>query len=214
MNIQGSGTAPDDPSLPEAVRKRWKILDVRALERAESILKSIGQKRLDELGALIKALVKSHSDPPRLRLRMLYKIADEMMAHTQGFVACKRGCSHCCYTPVPITPIEADLIGADIRVKRRTAPLREVATPTQPFEGYTKPCTFLVNGACSIYEHRPLACRIHYSVDDDDMLCRLDHPGPIPVPYLDVTPFRTAYLALTGMRVADIREFFPKGARR
>lgn len=209
--LYGSGTRPDDPSLPEAVRKRWRILDTRATERALSIHNSIGEPRVAEIQKRLRHLVTDQSEPPRLRLRKLYQVADEMMSHTAGFVACKRGCNHCCHIPLLITPMEADLIAADTGVRRRVPRTASAAEAAEPFEGYTKPCTFLVDGECSIYEQRPLACRVHYNVDDDDMLCRLDGPVPLPVPYLDVTPFRAAYLVITGIKLADIREFFPRG---
>lgn len=217
--IRGKGISPEDPSLPDNVRKRWKILDARAVERAESIHKAIGQEQLNQLSTRMQALAMDCNSPPRLRLRELYKVANEMMSYTTGFVACKRGCSHCCHIAVPISPIEADLIGADIGMRRRVVPLRQSSEEQAAFAntfsyGYTRPCAFLVNNACSIYKNRPLACRIHYNVDDDDLLCRLDHPGPIPVPYLDVTPFYLAYIAITGTKMADVREFFPRGIHR
>ena len=148
-----------------------------------------------------------------MRLRELYKIADEMMAFVQGHVACKRGCAHCCHIGVPLSPIEADMLASDIGRKPKNVKVRDqlsAVTYAESFSyGYTRPCTFLVDGACSIYEHRPLTCRVHYNVDDDEMLCRLDESMPIPVPYLDVSNFKAIYLAITGTKCADIREFFP-----
>jgi Fe-S-cluster containining protein len=34
------------------------------------------------------------------------------------------------------------------------------------------PCTFLGDdGACTIYEHRPIKCRTHFTLADDPALC-------------------------------------------
>ena len=69
-------------------------------------------------------------------------------------VACRRGCAFCCYVDVDVTPLEA------IRLARRAAG----AGAAQP-EPRRAPCPLLVDGACSQYERRPLACRAVFSPD-------------------------------------------------
>ena len=71
-------------------------------------------------------------------------------------------------------------------------------------------CPFLVDGSCSIYAHRPMACRTHLNLDDDDLLCRLVPGIKVPVPYADATQLKAFYLAAQpNAELADIREFFP-----
>lgn len=72
-------------------------------------------------------------------------------------------------------------------------------------------CTFLVDGSCSIYEHRPLACRNQINLDRDALMCELVEGSAPQVPYADMTPHKAAYIQLFGFgqRYADIREWFP-----
>jgi Fe-S-cluster containining protein len=73
------------------------------------------------------------------------------------------------------------------------------------------PCPFLQDNRCSVYEHRPLACRTLINLDDDDLLCRHAEDGPpASVPYADARMFRALALAAQAdSRFADIRDFFP-----
>lgn len=65
---------------------------------------------------------------------------------------CIPGCTDCC-GPVPMTVAEQTLI-----------------TPL-PFRHQDARCQYLVDGACSIYEHRPLLCRLFGTVDAPKLRC-------------------------------------------
>jgi Fe-S-cluster containining protein len=75
------------------------------------------------------------------------------------------------------------------------------------------PCPFLSNGACSIYRHRPLACRRQISLADDDSPCRLNGDEDTDVPYLDRFDAKLAAVIAMGLHsgYADVREWFPAG---
>ena len=62
--------------------------------------------------------------------------------------------------------------------------------------------------------HRPFACRTHLSLDDDDLLCRLDRDVEVPMPRFDTRLLVGIFLgAQPRAVVADIREFFgPAGS--
>ena len=75
-------------------------------------------------------------------------------------------------------------------------------------------CTFLVNDRCSIYEHRPLACRLHISMSEDALRCRLVPGRTIRAPYIDARPEQALHAKVFGTNVdtltlADIRDWFP-----
>ena len=74
-----------------------------------------------------------------------------------------------------------------------------------------KACPFLKNGECAIYAHRPLACRYHYNMDDDDLLCRLEEDAEgTQVPYLNsYSMLLPSILALMPTTISDIRDWFP-----
>lgn len=72
------------------------------------------------------------------------------------------------------------------------------------------PCPFLVNDACSIYEARPMACRLLLNLDDDALLCQSIPGQAVPVPYANSDQLKTLYLmAQVALPLADIRDFFP-----
>lgn len=138
----------------------------------------------------------------------LRKMADEIGRAAAGSVACAKGCSHCCHIPVAVSQREADIIGSEIG--RAAARLSGIFRPSDEAASYRNPCPFLVSGSCGIYASRPIACRLQFSVDVDDLLCRLIDGQAVPVPLLDVTDYQMAYaVAMQDQAVADIRDFFP-----
>lgn len=101
-------------------------------------------------------------------------------------VQCRRGCAFCCYVDVVVTPIEA------IRLAR-SGPKRSPAPA-----GRRSPCPLLVDGACSVYATRPLACRAIFSTDarqceagylgaDDAAVPSLDWPRNLACGYITGT---------------------------
>jgi Fe-S-cluster containining protein len=106
----------------------------------------------------------------------------------EGSVACKAGCDHCCYQVVGVTPPEALTIVAHLRenrtseelaaIKARVAERWERARGLSSTERFSPdhPCVFLVNGSCSVYEVRPLACRGMNSLDATECATRLREP--------------------------------------
>lgn len=98
---------------------------------------------------------------------------------SNGEVACRQGCSHCCHQTVGVTPLEAFAIvshlvstRSDGELTMLQAALEERVRETRGLtaaEQYSPrfPCVFLADGACSIYEARPLVCRGMNSLDAD-----------------------------------------------
>ncbi len=93
---------------------------------------------------------------------------------TQQKIACTKGCAYCCHTFVAVTPPEAFRLADAVRaglaagmtpemVRERGRPLMGIA-PDQRLGGKL-PCPLLVEGACSVYRHRPLVCRQATSLD-------------------------------------------------
>ena len=95
-------------------------------------------------------------------------------------VRCRRGCSHCCRIRVDVTADEAELLAERVRAGQAQPDLRRLdlqrtwSTPAD-FQGRPRSeadCIFLgVDGACTVYEDRPSACRA-LLVASDPELCR------------------------------------------
>ena len=70
---------------------------------------------------------------------------------------CNKDCTACC-GPVPLTPWEAERLGIP----------GEVVTPTKPG---TLTCSFVKDDKCSVYEKRPLMCRIFGGIQNQKLTC-------------------------------------------
>lgn len=206
-------TSNDKPRFSALVRARSKTADATAADNVAAINERIPDEASASLTLRLKALMNSTA-PVWIRLRGLYALVAELDSYSGGNVACKRGCAHCCHIAVAVTPVEAEMIGAAIRRK----PKQNVASAHRDYStmeyGYHTPCTFLKNGECSIYEHRPLHCRTLINADVDGLLCELTPPpGPL-VPYLDRTSYQAAYVGICRtFRSADIRDYFPPDSK-
>lgn len=106
---------------------------------------------------------------------------DRKKSANSGDIQCRKGCAHCCRGPVEIWPHEAALLVAIAReagVEMDRARLERQGRHTidtwrqQP--AADKACVFLGDdGACTVYEFRPNACR-KLLVMSDPALCDAD----------------------------------------
>ena len=97
-------------------------------------------------------------------------------------IACKNGCSWCCYKQVEVSPLEVFAITNHLESKHDKFEINDLISHLTELDKITNglsplsrlkaklPCAFLVDNSCSIYEVRPLACRGGNSIDAD--LCR------------------------------------------
>lgn len=206
--LQGSLTASAPDDLPEELRLHLPAAEqaaVRNLDRAK-------EASAGSLQALQKQLMEAQTPkvPMASKMIRLRHIAGEWSAAFAAKTACASGCSHCCNINVSVARSEARLIAKAIK--------RPLSEPTQQLDIYSVkdrndyfdvPCTFLKAGKCSIYAHRPLACRTLVNMDDVDLLCRLVPGKTIPVPYLNTIELQGYMGYLTQMeQFADIREWF------
>lgn len=134
-------------------------------------------------------------------VRMYARLGTEqqsVIAATKLRLACERGCNYCCHQRVEVRPYEAFVLADYIRtnmspqvqagIKRRLAENRARVEPLAPLQHTQSgiPCALLVDGACSVYEARPAACRKYYSLSVDTCRTAFEHPSePLSGPLED-----------------------------
>ena len=131
----------------------------------------------------------------------------EGVAHVP--IACGRGCAFCCMnTWIEVTAPEVFFTVKNLPRESLEGVKQAVLRACSQTEGKTLaervrtvvPCPLLVEGACSVYTIRPVACRLAVSANAD--VCRrsfTEHSGesiPVPAPW---GPLRQGYrVALEG----------------
>lgn len=184
-----------------------------ARENVEKFNRRLPEKLDAEQHKLAKKLRKPRNDDLFESLRQIYGYLDRVYAFTKGLIACKKGCSFCCHIQVQITQVEANYIAAHAGVEARQSPKNDLIPPAKgSWVDPRRPCPFLKNDECSIYEYRPLACRVHVNFEATNEVCRFG-AGEVPMDLIDKeTSFPAIMTTLrhlnAGQRIADIREFF------
>lgn len=176
---------------------------------ADRITARVDPQRIRVYGTMARHMPGAHG-----KVDMLRGMAAELSNAAKGIVPCSRGCSKCCHMPVMLTADEAAVIAAETGAALvEPAAYYQGGDTDQRYNG--QPCPFLREHQCSIYEQRPFACRLHINIDRDNTLCEVIPGETIRVPRLDTFEFDVHYVKAFGdpltVKIADIREFFPKG---
>jgi Fe-S-cluster containining protein len=130
-------------------------------------------------------------------------------------VACYNGCHWCCHQAVFANSYElhylaekirskfaeVELSGLAERIKKKSA---KTATLTEEeVLKFKSPCPLLINGSCSAYEARPMACRIYLSTQLETCLEFYQHPeNDANYPALIDFPLRAGQMMNEGFRAA------------
>ena len=201
-----------DLASPEDIQRRMAAGPHVVNERRGRIRARL-EPHMSAFNREIAALLNARR-PLDYKIPAFWEIVDEIAAFNGDDVACRKGCSHCCYTAVLLPHEEAGVIARRIdRTPARTKPHDNAATMAP---GYDNPCPFLVNEECSIYDNRPTVCRTRFSLDVDALMCELTPPAFRQVPLMDDLSQHAVLLRLvysvTGKRpnLGEIREFWPK----
>ncbi|GIZ50092.1 YkgJ family cysteine cluster protein [Noviherbaspirillum aridicola] len=202
-----------------------ELIDARKTslsERVPDVTRRIQEDFAPREAALVARLDRVLADNASRRNKIvkIQALVSEVREAAAAHAACRQGCSACCHQRVMMSQTEADAIGH--RIGRTAVQLRSDYVPPALHDfGPATPCPFLVQDACSIYEHRPFVCRNYLSLDTDALLCGFENlalakagdPRHTPVPHLDPGPLLAAYRQVSGKdRTGDIRAFFPPAA--
>jgi Fe-S-cluster containining protein len=108
-------------------------------------------------------------------------------------IACKSGCSFCCHLRATVAPPEAIALFRYLRSQipatlaqqieqRVLANAERIAHMTEEQHLSTNVrCAFLVDGTCSAYRARPMACALHHSLDVDACERLYENPADFSV---------------------------------
>lgn len=154
----------------------------------------------------------------RVRHNRLEQLADRVNAALAPLTACRQGCHHCCSMVTLIYRFEA------VRLAEITG-RKMVEVPHRPREQVIQvnclrplqQCVFVNDGNCSVYEHRPMICRLHHSLEPDAERCRAllsGHTNPVMQydPDFVEEPYHALVLAMRPREPwGPITEFFPVG---
>lgn len=164
----------------------------------------------------------------KARVHWLRQAAKTFAEAVEPLSGCRNGCSACCYQSVHLTEAEARVMAKELGL--RLAEPKYSGEPDGRYQG--EPCVFLLDGRCGIYESRPMACRLLFNMDTDDLLCHIIPGSPMNVPYANTSTLHLLYLeahlgkihavnaqaveqqlsiATDRLKMADVREFFPSG---
>ncbi len=163
----GEGPAAPGPIVSSASELHRQVLEAERALAGETLAKRRSPDAVNEIvdGAGALAEMFGRSNPT-----------------SASSLACKRGCNHCCHRPVSTSAPVVLRIAAALRERSSEAEFASVLarvvaldekTHGLPFSPRSRPplaCAFLVDGACSIYDVRPLVCRAWNSADEDS--CR------------------------------------------
>jgi Fe-S-cluster containining protein len=202
----------NDPRTQDDARARVALVNVRA--------KANEPRLTSQLRQLEKAPAIKH------KIYWLRQMAETFADAVAPQAACSDACDGCCYQPVSVTLQEAEMISREIGVPLQT-PAEWSTLPVMKYAG--QPCPFLQDARCSIYQHRPMVCRLIFNMDADSLLCQMVPGARSQAPYADHSIYKELYIrahlgkvksqeemqaGLKGLRMADLREFFPNGLRK
>ncbi|MDH0342067.1 YkgJ family cysteine cluster protein [Chromobacterium haemolyticum] len=174
-----------------------------------AVMPNVPSDLVEKANDLYRYLMGTH-EVLGVQLATIYQYLDQFREFLAPYVSCSKGCSHCCNMDVQLSPLEA----AFIQVKSGRI-MQQGNTLTT---GHREPCTFLDEdtGACTIYDARPLACRVFHALGDPEN-CR---PGRKQMQYGHPPTYGNDIFAnimrwvrhhdvQNGWIPRDIRDFFP-----
>jgi Fe-S-cluster containining protein len=200
----------------EAARSQRQQMEAEAVQpKLQAMLATHPWMVPERIGKILAGITRENASAKSKRKKVI-AIANSVTAALEPYVACKPGCSDCCYMNTMIYEHEAVRL-AEVTGRKMVnlpyRPLDQVLADGNKFNG--KPCPFLVKNKCSVYEERPLVCRTHHSLREDSSQCSMDSAANlIRPPMYDPDILEVPYMELNASYNAaepwgNIAEFFP-----
>jgi len=107
-------------------------------------------------------------------VKQLYELVDIYIREDRPKTAtCSKGCSYCCSIHVSATSAEAEYLSQFVTDEMKPKLERQSKVSFDKWldqDLEDQKCIFLKDNECSIYEHRPASCRLHF-VQSNPELC-------------------------------------------
>ncbi len=145
------------------------------------------KKQLNEFKALYKEFARNPSSYKRISATRLIPIQASLDQHAES-VDCRKGCSYCCNYRVEAYSYEIIALYYHIQAQFKTdlkeqllSRIQEAANkiaPLDPVSHYKTniQCPMLLDGVCSVYAVRPMACAAFYS--SNSSTCEYQYNNP------------------------------------
>ena len=134
-------------------------------------LKDESEDTIREIGRMVFEITRGLKNlNGKKRISLAHEMMDQEvylgLRNNPNKAACQKGCSHCCYMGVDILDDEAILMADMIKDGQVEIDQNEFEKQknmdSDDFKKNPRPCIFLKESECQIYESRPLACRKYY----------------------------------------------------
>ncbi len=187
----------------------------QAVRRMNAIIETIPWIQAIEI--LTHNIIHMNASPAR-KLIKLTKLANKLNEALRPHYTCRKGCCSCCSMNTLIYRYEAVRLAEVTNRKMIELPFRSYHKVLSAGKlVYGKQCVFVVDGLCSVYEHRPMVCRLHHSFNASSKDCTVTgdisevfHLAMFDPDYIE-TPYH--HIVRTSMPKepwGGIREFFPE----
>jgi len=112
---------------------------------------------------------------------------DRLLSDSTQESKCLKGCHFCCFHPISLSQIEMEVIkseGVDPEPSRLEKQI-EHFQDSKPIDYENRACVYLKEGECSVYDKRPLICRLtHVKTNPEN--CHFENEEK-PIEHLPVT---------------------------
>lgn len=121
------------------------------------------------------------------KLSWVHSEVERLLSDSTKETRCLKGCHYCCFHPIALSSLEMEEIAklASSPNLDRLQKQKNFFQNHRPIEYEARACVYLVDGECSVYEKRPLICRLtHVSSAPEN--CHFENEEK-PIEHLPVT---------------------------
>lgn len=161
-----------DNNIPLMSDQLYAMMSIE-FDRLPAEQQSPYMDEFDKICGAVKQVVDAIAtiNPAHKRVALIHNLIDtnETIIGARGEASCRKGCSNCCHLNVDVTADEARVLRhrlpEDKELKKR---LRKQSKVTDRYNfHYILPradsaCVFLKDHQCSVYDVRPMVCRMFY----------------------------------------------------